>query len=373
MQQSASHRIEVAGTLAVPMNTRQIRDPDINQLLKVLGREQPERPTLFEFFHNDDLYTSLAGRPRPDMVPRDGSPASYERYREIGRWYADAFLASGYDYINVPARISAPEMRYRASSHEEAESHSLNDQPLITNREELDRYEWPQATDVDAEYLDALLSVLPEGMGGLTFSPGGELENLVDLTGYDNLCFMLVDDRDLVADITARLGDSLMSFFRMVADHPRTSAVIVNDDWGFNTQTMISPADLREFIYPTHAEAVRLAHAAGKKAILHSCGNLAEVFADIPGVLGFDAKHSYEDAIQPVEDFYEQWHEKIAILGGIDVDYLCTHSPEEITARARGLLELSAGRGGYALGSGNSIPVYVPTESFFAMTRAALE
>ena len=41
--------------------------------------------------------------------------------------------------------------------------------------------------------------------------------------------------------------------------------------------------------------------------------------------------------------------------------------------RSKAMLERTAGRGGYALGSGNSIPPYVPFEKFQAMTRAALE
>jgi uroporphyrinogen decarboxylase len=36
-------------------------------------------------------------------------------------------------------------------------------------------------------------------------------------------------------------------------------------------------------------------------------------------------------------------------------------------------LAQTAERGGYALGSGNSIPDYVPDESYFAIIRAALE
>ena len=37
------------------------------------------------------------------------------------------------------------------------------------------------------------------------------------------------------------------------------------------------------------------------------------------------------------------------------------------------MLERTAGRGGYALGTGNSVPDYVPDENYFAMIRAALE
>jgi len=93
---------------------------------------------------------------------------------------------------------------------------------------------------------------------------------------------------------------------------------------------------------------------------------------DVIDDLRFDAKHSYEDVILPVEDVCRRWGGRIAILGGVDVDFLCSAPPERITERSGRLLEQGAG-GGYALGSGNSIPEYVPQEAYFAMTRAALE
>ena len=37
------------------------------------------------------------------------------------------------------------------------------------------------------------------------------------------------------------------------------------------------------------------------------------------------------------------------------------------------LIALSATDGGYALGSGNSVPDYIPNENFIAMLRAANE
>jgi uroporphyrinogen decarboxylase len=37
------------------------------------------------------------------------------------------------------------------------------------------------------------------------------------------------------------------------------------------------------------------------------------------------------------------------------------------------MLERAAERGGFALGTGNSVPEYVPDENFFALIRAALD
>jgi uroporphyrinogen decarboxylase len=70
---------------------------------------------------------------------------------------------------------------------------------------------------------------------------------------------------------------------------------------------------------------------------------------------------------------YERWGERIAILGGIDLDFVCRSTPAEVHARSRAMLERSATRGGYALGTGNSVPEYVPVENYFAMITAATQ
>ena len=352
-----------------------VREPDFTQFLSVLRRDPTDRPTLFEFYLNQPLYERLAGRTAPPD-PGRGAIAREERlagYRALGRWYADAFGAAGYDYVNFGPSAAFPGFHFRDGAHEKASSHSLNEGALITSRDDLERFRWPDPAVIDPGVIDALTAGLPAGMEAMVFTPCGVLENLVDLVGYDNLCFLLADDRDLVGAIVARIGEALVGLYRAIVDHPRLGAMIANDDWGFKTQTMISPADLREFVFPVHREIVGIAHAAGKPILLHSCGRLDEVMVDVIEDLGYDAKHSYEDVILPVEDAYERWSGRIALLGGIDVGFLCEASAAEITSRSRAMLERSAGRGGYALGSGNSIPEYVPQEAYFAMTRAALE
>ena len=75
----------------------------------------------------------------------------------------------------------------------------------------------------------------------------------------------------------------------------------------------------------------------------------------------------------PVEEAYEKYHDRIAILGGIDVNFICQETPEVIYRRSREMLERTADRGGYALGSGNCIPAYVPFDNYMAMVRAGWE
>lgn len=87
----------------------------------------------------------------------------------------------------------------------------------------------------------------------------------------------------------------------------------------------------------------------------------------------FDCRHSYEDNICPVEEAYERLHGRIAVAGGIDMNLLASGTPEQVYARSRAMLERTAERGDYLLGTGNSVPEYIPLENYCAMTRAALE
>ena len=58
-----------------------------------------------------------------------------------------------------------------------------------------------------------------------------------------------------------------------------------------------------------------------------------------------DGKHSYEDAILPVEDFQARYGSRIAVLGGVDVNRLTVDSEEHVRQRVRTLIETCGARG----------------------------
>ena len=110
--------------------------------------------------------------------------------------------------------------------------------------------------------------------------------------------------------------------------------------------------------------------AAGKPFLWHSCGCIFSIMDDVIA-LGIDAKHSNEDVIAPYERWIELYGSRIGLLGGIDVDLLCRKEPAEVfeVVLERGRRYRSMARG-YALGSGNSIPDYVPVDGYLALVRA---
>ena len=334
-----------------------MRTPDFNNILKVLNKQKPDRFTLFEYYMNNDVYDYFT----------QGTPfRASDDPVEHGRYLIEAFKNAGYDY----AQMTAAKFQFNYGKFETHKTRSLNDGAMIEDEESFEKYVWADPDKVDFSHLEKLKQYLPDGMKLIVSNNESVFGGAMRLLGYDNLCYMLMDDRELVKRVWDEVGSRVLRYNEQLVQYDSVGAVIVNDDWGFNTQTLISPSDLREFVFPWHKKIVEAIHKAGKPAILHSCGNLSAVYEDIISDMGYDGKHSYQDNICPVETMYDQYGSRLAIMGGMDVDYLCRTPEEEITRRSRAMLERAAEKGGYALGSGNSIADFVPLKSYLAMIKA---
>lgn len=332
------------------------RKPDFTNLQKVLKCERPNRPTLFELFMNDTLYQVLAGRKRPN----GGDELEYLRF------VVDAFAGAGYDY----ATTYGSKFKFIEGQHKDKETISLNASEIISDEKSFEEFKWENPEDYDYSKLENIEGYLPDGMKLAIMGPGGVLENVISLTGYDNLCFMLYDNPALLKQIFDNVGERLVKYYERAAQYDSVGLIISNDDWGFNTQTFLSPRAMNEYVYPWHKKIVEAAHRYNKPIILHSCGYYIDSMEIIIDDLNYDGKHSFEDNILRVEESYDRWKGRIAILGGIDVDFMIEASDEDIKRRSHQMIEKSLEMGGYALGTGNSVPEYIPIEKYLAMISA---
>jgi uroporphyrinogen decarboxylase len=332
------------------------REPEFENLLKVLRRERPGWPTLFEFFLNGPFYEKLTGK---SLGERDKDWV----WGMLNPTITEAFRAAGYDYVTVLGSA----MKFETGEIERKETISLNAGSLINDRKSYESYKWPEPDSFDYTDLKRAKDLLPAGMKLIVYGPCGVLENAISLVGFERLCMLLADDAELVKDIFDAVGSRLVRYYEICAAFDSVGALIVNDDWGFKTATMLSPADMRRYVFGWTKRIVETIHKAGKPAILHSCGNLERVMDDIIDDMKFDGKHSFEDVIMPVEQAYEKWGGRIAILGGIDMDFMCRSTPQQIKQRCEAMLAKTSEKGGYALGTGNSVPEYVPYQHYLAM------
>jgi uroporphyrinogen decarboxylase len=83
--------------------------------------------------------------------------------------------------------------------------------------------------------------------------------------------------------------------------------------------------------------------------------------------VGIDAFHSFQDKIEPIEEAYRKYGDRISLLGGVDVDILTRGTTEDVRRRTRQILEACAPTGGIVIGSGNSVTNYCKIENYYAM------
>lgn len=333
--------------------------PNFDNLATVFRRGIPTRPTLFELFMNEDLYRRIASGGRPELV-------------EKWPWHkilVEAFRRAGYDY----ATLHLPGFGFGTKARRTKSTFSLNEGFVITDEASFKAYDWPNPDDADWDAVEKAAEFLPDGMKFVYIGPSGVEENTISLVGYENLCYMMMDEPDLAQEIFDAVGSRILRAYQQMVKYPFIGACIGNDDWGFNTQTLLSVDQIRRYVFPWHKKIVETVHAAGKPIVLHSCGCYRDIIDDVIDDLHYDARHSYEDNIVPVEQAYEDLHDRIAVIGGLDVSFVCTATPEQVYERAKAMLQRTEGRGGYALGTGNSVPPYMPHENYFAMLRAAIE
>ena len=238
----------------------------------------------------------------------------------------------------------------------------------ITNWDEFDAYLWPDAAAASTRALEWYEQHLPDDMcivGSGSFAHFAE--HLMWLMGYETLCYALYDDRDLVKAIAGRLMEIYTVSLERILQFSRVRVVWGSDDMGFKTGPMIGVDDLREFVLPGHTKMAAMSHAAGHPYLLHSCGNLSELMDDLMEDVGIDGKHSFEDTIEDVREEKATYGQRIALLGGIDVDFLCRSDEEAIRTRVRDTLNICMPGGGYCLGTGNSVANYIPVENYLVM------
>lgn len=329
---------------------------------------EPRRVHIIELFLDREVRAAIAERYNLwDNIDPNDPVVIVKRDAAVQR-----FL--GYDYVRCPLDDFVFPVTYHAApdtaplAREGGRSFVELRRGPVATWEDFERYPWPDPSTASTRSLEWCEANLPEDM---CIVAGGGFAHFAEflswLMGYETLCLSLYDQRDLVEAISRRLIDIFEAALKRILAFDRVRVIWGSDDMGFRGGTLISPADLRALVLPGHRRMAELAHSAGRPYILHSCGNIEAIMDDLIDDVGIDGKHSFEDAIQPVAEAKRRYGNRISLLGGMDVDFLCRSTEEAVRARTRETLQQCMPGGGYCLGTGNSVTNYIPLENYLAM------
>jgi len=337
--------------------------PDYHNLLDVIYNRKPKRLPLYEHIIDVPFVSKASGK---ELVPQGNSTKDFEAFYSelIGFWKDMTYDGFAYEagiceilpgHGAIKGGIKGP-----IQNREDFKNYPFDDIPGIF---------WETYTP----HLEAIQKVMPRGMKAYGGCGYGIFETSEDLVGYEYLCVMQYLDPELFADLYRKIGDLYITLWSEMIKRYDDLFVFyrMGDDLGFKTSTLLEPETIIEHIIPQYKRIIDLVHGAGKKFLLHSCGNIFSIMDELIGV-GIDAKHSNEDQIATFDKWIELYSNQIGLFGGIDVNTLCLNPYEDVFKKVlEDGLQFRSSAQGWGLGSGNSIAEYVPVDGFMAMIDAA--
>ncbi len=343
--------------------------PDYEAFLGCIMRQgAPKRVHNIELFLDGEVKDALCARFGIDhAIDRSRPYAELEREITIQRFLGYDYVRCGLEGQDWPFNRSVTQdtaVIQRQGGRGYIDEHV----GPVTNWEEFERYPWPDPVKAASNALEWYERNLPDDMcviGGGGF--GHFAEHLTWLMGYETLCYALFDQRDLVQAICDKMIEIFTGVLDRILEFNRVKIVWGSDDMGYRGGTLISPEDTRKYMLPGHKLMASMAHKAGKPYLLHSCGNLFSIMNDLIDDVRIDGKHSFEDTIESVIEDKRLFGDRLTLLGGIDVDFLCNAKEDAIRKRVRDTLDVCMEGGGYCLGTGNSVTNYIPVDSYLVM------
>jgi len=286
---------------------------------------------------------------------------------QIAFWYH-----MGYDYVRVEVSTPLPAVSLvtkdtAVGNREHNRAWQGLDKGPVQTWDDFENYPWPTVND-DSFYIhNYICNHLPDGMGFISCHAGGVYEHVSRLMGYTGMCMALLENPDLVKAVADKIGEIIKKYNDGLLRFKRLSAIFQGDDFGFNTQTLISPGDIRKYFLSWHRIYSRQAHDAGRIYLLHSCGRIDDIMDDLIYDVKIDGKHSFQDEVMPIGEYKKKWGDKIALLGGVDVHKLSTYQPVDLRKYVRSIIEECYEGGRFAIGAGNSVTSYVPLHNYLTM------
>ncbi len=356
---------------------------DFEHLRKVIMRETTDGPVpIIELSADAEVMSEVTGI---DFPPSDYNKLKTmnqegllgeidEETMLIGMRFMDLSVnfskMVGYDYVTanaiVPIKRTSANRKNDPNYEETVRNWQEEHQGIIMSREDYNAYTWPSTDSINLVALDVLPGMIPTEMKVSCFVMG-IFEDLRLLMGFEQMAYQSIDEPELLGDILEKLTVLAETAVDRAAAHPACGAIFYADDLGHTNSTMVSPKFMREWVFPKQKRIADACHKHGKPFIFHCCGQVDAIMEDLIETVGIDARHSFQDNIEPVEEVYRKYGDRIAILGGVDVDLLSRGTPDQVRTRTREILEVCAPGGGFCMGSGNSLPNFVNVENYYAM------
>lgn len=339
-----------------------LRQPDFGRLRTTLLNGCADAVPLLELGIHPKIKAAIVGR------PLDGVADEIAFMRSMGYDFTKLQPVYEFEKERQQRRTGAGKQRDAAGADR---AWASEHEGIVRTWEEFERYDWPTRADVSYRNFETAARILPDGMK-IIGQYGDIFTSTWEMMGFETFAAAMYEEPDLVDAILAKISDVVVGMFETMAQIECVGALWYSDDIAYTAGLMVSPEWLREKFFPHLRRIGDFAKARGLPFIYHTDGVLWEVFDDILAC-GVTAQHPIEPKAMDIVEVKDRVGDRLCLCGNVDVDILARGTPEDISALVRRRHEQLAHRGGWCLGSSNSVPDYAKLENYIAMVKTGLE
>jgi uroporphyrinogen decarboxylase len=191
------------------------------------------------------------------------------------------------------------------------------------------------------------------------------------LRGMENLMMDFIEHPAFVHKLLHAISEWNIAQVEEALDYD-IDCVYFGDDWGQQSGLQMGPRIWHEFIRPAIEPMYRVVREAGKYVMIHSCGDVDELFDDLIEI-GLNCFNPFQPEVMDVDELLQRYGGRLAFFGGLSTQKTLPYgSPDDVRRETERLLALGAG-GGYILSPAHAVPGDVPLENMLAFIRAAKE
>ena len=340
------------------------------RVLTSVNHKEPDKVPAFESaFVNNTIVAHYGCDPRR----AGGYKGYYEFSRRVGidlvlsfvSLYPKTLIKGGKGFIDEYGRIMKMEpykdgtqiMAYQGGSFKTFEDYESFKRPDPNLKARMDNF--LLGTKVQKQMKNEVFSIPATGSLMECTWEGFGLENFSRLLARPKQVKKVFDDR----------GKFTLEMVKILAEND-PKMILLWDDYGFKNGLFMAPRNYRKYVFPWVTRICNAAHKQDCKIMLHSDGDLMEIFEDIIKC-GVDVINPIESTTaNPEYDIFklnQKYVDKLTFAGNLSPVMLALGEISEIEAYAKRLIRELAPGGGYIFSSGHSINPAVTVDRFEAM------
>lgn len=203
---------------------------------------------------------------------------------------------------------------------------------------------------------------------------GGVWEICWHIRGFENALMDAALNPDFFMELAQLAGDHIIAYIDLVRDVP-ADGMMLGDDWGGQQGVLLGRELWCKFMKPQWERIIDAIHSAGKIAINHSCGSVAEIMPDIVDMdLDILENLQPETAGMNTYELKRNYGERIALWGGLGSQSIIPFgTPEELRSEIKKLCTEMGSGGGYILSTTKGVMHDTPLENAIAVYEAFIK